>query len=292
MPPARHSAAGIVSARARANWLPFAGYVLVAGLALVFSNIMIPRFGIAAFVGLLGGLLAASIFLVVSFRHLTVPFALLILTIGGFRFLWGIQTPILPDLSLDRLALIWMVIVFMIKHVSERRPLRGPFTLDLLLLVHGLFLLTLIILHDMESFHEWTMSTMIPYAAYFLAKNIIIDKDRARSLLWVLLALSIYYNVHAVAEKYEIGFLIWPKHLTGLEAGFFGRSVGPFEHAPLFGTVIGMMLPLHLYFMATVRNRMGKILLVASFLIGLAGLYFSYTRGSWPASGPWLSRSG
>lgn len=296
MPPARHSAAGLGSTRSRAGWLSIAGYVLTAALTLALAQLATERLGMVAFIGLLAGIILGAVFLVVSFRHMAVPFVLMVLSVGGFRFLWGIRTPILPDLSLDRLALIWLTMVFMVKAVSERRGLRGPFKLDLLILGHGLFLLTLIIIHDMESFHEWTMSTMIPYAAYFFAKNIVVDRPTARAFLWVLLALSIYYNVNAVAEKYEIGFLIWPKRLSGLEAGFFGRSVGPFEHAPLFGTVIGMMLPLHLYFMATVGNRLGKVLLIASFLIGLAGLYFTYTRGSWLAGvmalgvAVWLNR--
>lgn len=296
MPPARHSAAGLGSARARAGWLSIAGYALAAVLTLGVSHLAVGRLGMVPFIGLLAGIILGSVFLVVSFRNMAVPFFLLVLSIGGFRFLWGLRTPILPDLSLDRIALIWLALVFMVKAVSERRGLRGPFTLDVLILMHGLYQLTLIILHDMESFHEWTMSTMIPYAVYYFAKNIVIDQRTARGFLWVLLALSIYYNVSSVAEKYEIGFLIWPKRLSGLEAGFFGRSVGPFEHAPLFGTVVGMMLPLHLYFMATVGNRLGKVLLVASFLLGLAGLYFTYTRGSWLAGvialvvAVWLNR--
>lgn len=296
MSPQRYDAAGLGGGRARLPWLSVAGYSLAGILTLAISNLIADRLGVTIFIGVLGGILLGTLLLVISFRNLAIPFFLLILSIGGFRFLWGIRTPILPDLSLDRIALTWLALVFMVKYVSERRPLRGPFAIDLLLFVHGLYLLVSVIIDDMETFHAWTMSTMIPYGTYFFAKNIISNKARARSYLWVLLALSVYYNIHAVAEKYAIDWLIWPKHLTGIEAGFRYRSVGPFEHAPLFGTVIGMLLPVHLYFVATVRNSLGKVLIGASFLVGLAGLYFTYTRGSWLAGivalavAVWLNR--
>lgn len=283
MPFGRYDAAGVGGGRARLPWLSVAGYILAGALSLIVSSLIADRLGVTLFVGVLAGILLGTLFLVISFRNLAIPFFLLILSVGGFRFLWGIRTPLLPDLSLDRLALVWLALVFMVKHVSERRPLRGPFALDLLLLVHGLYLLVSVFIDDMATIHEWTMSTMIPYGAYFFAKNIVDNKARVRSLLWILLALSVYYNIHAVAEKYSIDFLIWPKHLTGVEAGYRFRSVGPFEHAPLFGTVIGMLLPIHLYFVATIRSNLGKVLLGVSFLVGLAGLYFTYTRGSWLA---------
>ncbi|MBU8869981.1 MAG: O-antigen ligase family protein [Gemmatimonadales bacterium] len=44
-----------------------------------------------------------------------------------------------------------------------------------------------------------------------------------------------------------------------------------------------MLLPIHLYFLATVRSTSKRTLLLVSFLLCFAGLYFTYTRGAWLA---------
>jgi O-antigen ligase len=271
--------------RLRSNWLSAAGYLMLAGLVLLVGRLLAKSAGADLFAGALAAILLAAVYLMVSFRHLTIPFYLFILSVGGFRFIWSIQMPGLPDLYLDRMFMIWLAIVFLIKFVSERRPLRGPFALDVLLLVHGIYLFVQIMLHDMHSFHEWTMSILVPYGAYFFAKNIVTTRQQIRLTLWMLFALSVYYNVTAVAEKYDFNALIWPRGIREGYAGYVNRSVGPFMHAPLFGTVIGMLLPLHLYFLATIRSRLGGVLLVVSLLVGLAGIAFTYTRGGWIACG-------
>lgn len=187
----------------------------------------------------------------------------------------------LPDLYLDRMAQIWLLLIFMVKSVVERRPLRGPFLLDLLVLAHGLYLLGQVAIQGMASFHTWTTCILVPYSGYFLGKYIVIGRRDIRKLLWALLILSAYYNVTAVAEKYELNWLLWPKYMVESEGEFSGRSGGPFQQAPLFGTVIGMLLPLNLYFLATIRGNLGRIMVGLNLLLGLAGLYFTYTRGSW-----------
>jgi O-antigen ligase len=275
--------AGGGESRTRSWRIAIAGYVLLAVAILIFSRFVIGRLGADQFATVLVGILFAILLSIISFRYLPIPFYIWILSVCGFRFLWSIQTPILPDLYLDRMAMIWLAMVFLVKAVAERRAMVRPIRIDLLLLANALYLLTQIIMHDMEFFGTWVVSILIPYSAFFLTKNIIITQRQIRTLLWILLALSVYYNVTSVAEKYGFNFLIWPKYIIGMEGEFRGRSQGPFMQAPLFGTVIGVLLPIHLYFLATVRRNGVRVLLIASLLVGLAGLYFTYTRGSWLA---------
>ncbi len=260
-----------------------AGYILLAGAVLLGSQLVIRRLGAGRFVEVLAGVLFAVLFSIISFRYLPVPFYLWILSIGGFRYIWSIKTPILPDLYLDRMLMIWTVLVFLVKAVAERRAMRRPFSLDLLLLAHALYILTQVVFQGMEFFATWTVCILIPYTVYFLAKNIITSHRQIRNLLWGLLALSVYYNVTSVAEKFDINWLLWPKIMIGIDVGWRGRSVGPFLHAPLFGTIIGILLPIHLYFLATVKRSWMRLLLAVSMLLGIGGLYFTYTRGSWLA---------
>jgi O-antigen ligase len=283
MPQLKRVIAGLGDPRVSQRWFSALGYVLLTAGMLLASKFLFTRLGGSLFAVALAGTLAAAIYTVISFRYLAIPYYIWILSVGGFRFLWSIQTPLLPDLYLDRMAMAWLAIVFMIKFVAERQRLVGPFKLDILILLHGLYILAQVYILDMTRFHDWTMSILVPYSAFYLTKNIVTSNDRVRTLLWVILALSIYYNVTAVAEKYHINWLIWPKYIITIENEFLNRSQGPFMQAPLFGTVIGMLLPVHLYFLATVKQPLARMLLGLSLLVGMAGLYFTYTRGSWLA---------
>ena len=296
MPSPRRVLAAFGDPHTSQRWFGIAGHVALTLLAMAATQVIFTRLGGQMFVVALVGILGAVIYSVISFRHLTVPYYIWILSVGGFRFLWSIQTPLLPDLYLDRMAMAWLVMVFLVKFVAERQRLRGPLHLDSLILLHGLYVLAQVYIIDMRYFHDWTMSVLVPYSAFFLTKNIITSRKRVRALLWVMLALSIYYNVTSVAEKYHVNFLIWPKYIVNAGGEFRNRSQGPFLQAPLFGTVIGMLLPLHLYFIATVRRPLFRALLGLSLLVGMAGLYFTYTRGSWLAgvvalgTTAWLNR--
>ncbi len=260
-----------------------AGVFLAFVVSLAVSQVLLERLGAHLFVVALAGIFFGSLYAFVSFRNLMVPLMVWVLAVGGFRFLVAIRTPILPDLFLDRLLMIWLLGVFMVKFVAEGRRFRGPFTLDLVMAAFALYQLARIFIQDSIFLNPWTQSTLIPYGAYFFTKNIITDRKRIHVLMVVFIILLFYYDVTAVAEKFHITWLIWPKTIIYNKEHFFGRSVGPFIQAPLFGTIIGMMLPMHLYFIARARNPMVKIFFMLAMGLGFAGLYFTYTRGSWLA---------
>lgn len=259
-----------------------AGHVFLLLLCVATSYLLIFRLGTNIFVMSLIGVFFGSIFALLSFRDLTFPFFVWILSVGGFRFIWSIQAPGLPDLFLDRMMMIWLTIVFMIRFFLEGRRPRSPYVLDFFLLVNALYILVDIIYHGMAPFHDWTMSYLVPYPAYFFAKNLLTSRKKIRIYLWVLLGLMVYYSITSVAEKFNINALVWPKEIL-LDERWLGRSGGPFRHPPLFGVVLGMMIPLHLYFMTTVRSTVFKALLYMSLALSFAGIYFTYTRGSWLA---------
>lgn len=269
-----------VVARA-ATWVMLTAIVLVSYLA---SKALVGQFGPQLFVFALVGVLGIALFALASFRRLMVPFIVAILTIGGFRFLWSVQSPVLPDLYLDRVMLMWLSVVFLIRIVAERRAPAGPFHLDLLMLVHGLYILVRIYTQDMEYIFQWLMSIAIPYAMYFFAKNIVDTEQRLRTLLWTMMALLAYYSVTSIAEKYEVGALVFPRSILTIKSiEFPGRSIGPFTHPGVFGTAFAMLIPIQLYFIATVRSLLPRSVIIALFLASWLGLYFTYTRGSWLA---------
>ncbi|MGD9547285.1 MAG: O-antigen ligase family protein [Candidatus Krumholzibacteriia bacterium] len=269
--------------RAVSRFFSFGGFLVVASLSLGVSHFLVTRIGLEMFTVALAMVFFGTLYAVVSFRNLMVPLMVWILTIGGFRFLWSIRTSLLPDLFLDRIMLVWVLGVFMIKFMAEKKKFRGPFTLDLVMLTFASYLLVRVYLGDMEFLNPWVQSVLIPYSAYFFAKNIIQTRRQIHTFLLILLILTVYYSITAVAEKFTITWLIWPKTILTEKRGFIGRSGGPFQQAALFGTILGILIPLHLYFLAKVRNSFAKILLFLSLGLGIAGLYFTYTRGSWLA---------
>jgi O-antigen ligase len=268
-------------AGARISSLVLHAFILLLGFAI--SYLVITRMGMQMLVLAVVGVFIGSVYLIISFKSLLVPFTIWILSVGGFRYLWSIQTPLLPDLYLDRMMMIWLGLVFMLKLFASGMSLRKPFRLDWLIFAHGTYILVRVYLQDMEFIHPWTMSVLVPYGAYFFAKNIVTDMTKIRVFLWALLALTIYYYITAIAEKFSINALIFPKIILTEATRFAGRSVGPFLQAPLFGTIIGIMIPIHLYFIATVKSKFWRLSLVVSLALGFGGLYFTYTRGSWLA---------
>jgi len=263
--------------------MPFLGHALVLFASLIVSQQLIKMFGVNLFVMALVGVFLGTLYAIVSLKTLLVPFMIWVLSIGGFRYIWSIQTPMLPDLYLDRMTMVWLTVVFMVKFFAERRTLRPPYLLDILIAVHALYLLVRIYIQGMVFIHPWTMSYLIPYAAYYFAKNILLTNRQIRIFLLGLLAVTVYYEVISVAEKLDLEFLIWPKIIFTEKTRFVGRSVGPFLQPALFGTVIGILVPIHLYFIATTKSSLYRAGLYLSFAVGMAGLYFTYTRGSWLA---------
>lgn len=258
--------------------------VFVAVVILVASRFLVANLGIELYTLTLVGVLAAALFAMTSFKNLMVPFVVWVVAVGGFRFLWSVRSPVLPDLYLDRMMMIWLGVIFMVKYVAERRPLRGPYALDLLLLAHGLYIYIRVYIQESQFVQPWFMSVAIPYIAYFFAKNIVVGERNIRALWWSLFALVVYYSFTAIVEKYRIDSLVFPRSiLAAKELEFRGRSIGPFEHPGVFGTAFATLLPLHLYLIATARSQLTRIVVGIALLAALAGLYFTYTRGSWLA---------
>ncbi len=257
------------------------GYLLVFAVAMYGSNFLLTRLGLQVFLFVLIGSTFGLIYGLISFRNLAIPFYILILSVGALRFIWSIKAPLLPDLYFDRITLIWLTTVFMIVYFANRWQMKRPWTLDWFILAHGSYILLRIYMGDMVHFHTWTMSVLTPYLVYFFAKNIIQTQSQIRILMMILLALSIYYTITSIAEKFSIPWLLYPREMIWPHPEFHGRSCGPFRNSGIFGNAVGMLLPVHLYFIATVNRRALKLLLALSMALGFAALYFTYTRGSW-----------
>lgn len=228
-------------------------------------------------------MVGTTIYGAVSFKYIQVPVIVWLVTLLGFRLIVFIPTPGLPDITLDRIAVLWVVAIFLLKMVVERQRLKGPFALDILLVVHMTYLLMSVYFRNPLGMNAWTKAYLMTYMAYFLGKNLMSDVKWLRAAFWVLVFVSIYHSVTAIAEHYGLYQLVWPKWILDRDFGWYveGRARGVFLQPGVLGMCIGMLLATQIYLVRNVSNTLLRIFLFASMVAGLLGVLYTYTRGAW-----------
>ena len=266
--------------RPRNNLIAWLGYLLLAITVTLISQEVIAFAGPISLLYAIVFVIIVITYSIVSLKAPIIPFLVLVASVGMLRYVWMLSAPILPDLFMDRISMVWLVIVFFGYSIYNRIPLRKPFTLDFLLLAHAIYIAARVLMTNPIHFHTWTQSVLTPYVVYFLAKNIVQTKRQIRMVLIVLITLSVYYTVTSIAEKFHIAELLFPRMMIEPHPEAAGRSSGPFRIPGTFGNTIGMLLPVFLYFISQARLKISKILFGFALLMGFVGLFFTYTRGS------------
>ena len=266
--------------RSRGGPWGWIGYVLLAAVVTLVGQKLATLFGPVLLIYTIAAIAFAVLYAAISFRSLLVPFLVLILSVGLLRFVWAVQAPILPDLFIDRISLIWLTLIFMSLAIYRRIPLRKPFTLDILLVIHATYIMIRVLTTNPLNFAQWAASVATPYAVFFFAKNIVRTRRQIHLVLVIMGVLSAYYMVTSIAEKFHIDWLLFPRMMAEPHPRAAGRSSGPFRAPGMFGDTMGMVLPVFLYFIVQARRRISKILYGLALLLGLVGVLFTYTRGS------------
>lgn len=256
--------------------------LLVTGLTLSLYRLM----GVMGVAVGAGALLLLSVLAWVSMRDLSLALIIWLVSMSGLRHIGMVHMPILPDFSIDRLMLMWVMLIFWLRWAIQGRPLKRPLAAEILLLVHMLYLLYLVSQVDFTRFHEWVLSSLSPLFAFIFGKNVISTQREIRNLMLLFFVLTIYYYITAIAERAGLEAMIWPKEILDKTLGFYtpGRSRGPFLHPPLFGQVMGMLLLVHFFLLVNLRSLLARVLMYASLGLSLLGVFFSYTRGPWLAT--------
>ena len=267
--------------------LPVLGILLIALISAVFALQFIQRLGFKLFTVALGALSVAPLLLWISVRTLSVPLAFWLFSMSGFRGVGMVSMPGLPDFSIDRLFLAWLIVGILIRIATNRDRIRGPFAADAILIVHTVYILCHILITAPYHFHAWVVSNFMPLCAFLLGRAAISNERDVRNLLYFLFGISFYYYVTSIAEHFGWTFLIWPKQILDPQAGHLwhvGRSRGPIMHPPLFGQLQSMFLMVHFFFFVHYREAYKKAAVFFSFLLSQLGLLFAYTRAPWLAT--------
>ena len=261
---------------------------VVFGLGIgAVAWLLLGRAGLSTVMTLLGISVLAMVLSYVSWQNMAILISLWLFTMSGFRAYAMIYMPALPDLSLERVLALWILVIFALRLIMKRDEIRGPFTVDILLGLHLLYILANVTYIGNKVYtHEWAISSVSPFIGYFIGKNMMTRDKDVRFLFAVFFVFLVYYYVQSIAQKFELNFLIWPKAILDRYEGSWplGRSRGPFLHPPLFGQVMAMLLPVQFYFFYRIRMRLARFLILVSIVLSGLGLLYTYTRAPWLAA--------
>lgn len=274
------------SRRGTVPHLPSAFALVLALLATFIGTFAIRRVGVDGLALVTVGLIGLILLGYISFRNLTITLVIWMATMGSVRMVGLVRMPGLPDFSTDRLLMVWIGLVFLIKIIVDRRQIRGPFLADLLLAAQTFIVLLNIQVTGSIHIHAWVMSSLAPLVAYLYGRHVMKDERSLRLILVFFLLMTVYFDITAVAEQMGWNWLIWPKQILDKNVGMYaeGRSRGPVAHPPVFGQLLSMFVLLVFYFLMRAAKAGQRILLA-----GLAGLtmlaqLYTYTRGPWVAT--------
>lgn len=260
--------------------------VALASMALASAFIVQSQIGMKGLVLALGGLVGLLGLAVLSFRTPTIAIAIWLFSMGGVRLVGIVSMPGLPDFSIDRLLLVWIMLLFLVKLVAGRQEMRAPFGADLLLLAHTLYILFNVQYTHSPHFNAWVHSSLPPFFAFLYGHHLIKSEKDVRTLLIFMMIMTAYFTFTAFAEQLGWRALIWPKQILDPDVGMWapGRSRGPLVHPPVFGQVLSMLLLVVLYMNTRRLPAAAKIACVAMLPLTMLAQLFTYTRGPWLAT--------
>jgi len=262
--------------------------VLLALLVTVVSFLMFRFLGVKMFAIVLAVMVFLPFLAVTSYKDMSIPMALWLLAMSGLKSLSMITMPGLPDLSPDRVLIIWVMALFLIHMLARNIRIKKPYAADVILLAHAVYILVLVLLITPGAFHSWMLSSLSPFVAYMYGKYLVRSEKEIRNLLVFILMLTVYYYITSIAEHFHWTALVWPKAILDPNQGqlfHVGRSRGPIMHPPLFGQILSMFLLVQFYFLARRGRLLWKMALIVSVLLSMLGLFFTYTRAPWVATG-------
>lgn len=255
-------------------------------LSSMLACFLVTRFGPKIMVLGLAGTLVLALLTWVSLKDLSLALVLWMLPMITWRGALLLRMPGLPDFSFDRLFLVWIVLMFVLRLVLQRRSLKGPFTADVLIALHTIYVLVLIQVGESPDFHNWVLSNLSPLFAFFYGKYILEDQRGVRNIFTFFVLVSLYYSVQSIAQHMNWQALIWPKAILDIHIGLFhqGRSRGPVLHPPYFGQLSAILLLVQVFLLAMARRIGARLIFTATALLALLGLFYTYTRGPWVAA--------
>jgi len=193
----------------------------------------------------------------------------------------------IPDLSATRFCIVF-VTTLVLARTSVGRIRLAPFTkIDAIALVF-LFGMTLSVpdaLDGWRSFQSIFDQYFVPVLVYFLAKNLVQDKNQLRKVIDAAVLLAAYVGLYAIYEQ-TTGHVLIPVGETSEVFYVEGIRVlrGLLGHPHEFGRIIGIVVPFNFYLLLEEKRPGRRTLYIFTIIIMMIGLYLTYRRTAWIAA--------
>ena len=126
--------------------------------------------------------------------------------------------------------------------------------------------------------------TVYPFTLFLVAQQLSYDPISAKAFVRFLAWVGLYLGVTAIAERFGIGWLIWPRYIADASVGIhFGRARGPFVDAVLMGLNQTVCLVAVFVSLQWENGFIKRLVLMLSIPLLLLGIYLTGTRGPWVA---------
>lgn len=260
-----------------------AAVIVAVAMALVLGNVLSSQHWSAAVsvVGLVGVLV---VILINPLSGL-----LLWIILDPYARFWhlNIHMPAgIPDLSLSRLSVAFLCVVWLAQLATGKRRLRRPGVTELSMVLFGIMVMpsvaaafgglnrTLQMLFD---------KFIAPFLVFILAKNLY---EEGSALDKVTAALAVIEGYLCLLLFYELATGQIPFYIEGRTTVYtrhLRKVVGLLGNAAYTATILAMIAPIALHRLIRARSSGARFFYAAMFGLAIIGNFFCYNRAGWLA---------
>jgi O-antigen ligase len=202
---------------------------------------------------------------------------------------WYLNIPMpsgIPDLSLSRLSVAFLSVVWLAQLATKRRRIRRFGLIEIWMVLFGILVIPSVAAGTggmSRSLQTLFDKFFAPYLVFVLAKNLYDEKTGLDRLIALM----------AVLETYLL-FVLFYEHVTGVPLFYIvGRTlqytrslrkiVGLLGNATFLATILAMIAPFALYKLTHTRSSYARAFYAGMFGLAVFGNFICYNRGAWLA---------
>jgi O-antigen ligase len=202
----------------------------------------------------------------------------------------------IPDISYERVLVPVTADIIILEGLVRKRKLQQIGMLDILVGTYvAAQLASRVVVLWFEGLGKPDLNgildvIVLPILMYWMTKNVLVSKWHLRRLLYALILASVMIGLSGLYERalglQESPFPITPYLIGGkLSTRFFdvpqGRAAGLVGNPAIYGAVSGIGVLVSLCCLVHSQQQRTRVVLAATIIILLYGIFASYTRSAW-----------